>query len=157
LITDIEEAIAGRRTRFGTCEQFSNKDNYVAKLKGYLQQKGVDEQYRTEPYYTYYLYGETLASLLSETYFLVNTLTAVQLHGAARYLTERLEARLTTMKVQLLKLTSEVQGHFKKDVKRVGNNFSKKVETLASFADVCYDAHGCLKAIVAEHRKSPTR
>ena len=106
LINDIEVSITGRRTRFGTCEQFSNKDNYVAKLKGYLQQKGVDEQYRTEPYYSYYLYGETLTSLLSETYFLVNTITAVLLHGAARYLHERLEARLTALKVQMLKLTS---------------------------------------------------
>ena len=36
LINDIEIAIAGRRMRFGT---------YVAELKGYLQQKGVDEQF----------------------------------------------------------------------------------------------------------------
>ena len=96
LITDIEAAITGGRTGFGTCKQFSNKDSYVAKLQGYLLQKGVDEQSRTIPTF---VYGETLSSLLSETYFRVNTLTAVQLHSAARYLHERHHARLTALKV----------------------------------------------------------
>ena len=124
-INDIETAITGRRTRIGTCGHFSNKDNYVAKLKR-LQTTGanLDEDFRTEPYSSFHLYGETLAPLLSETHFLVKPLTVVQFHGAARYL-ERLKARLAPFKVQLLKLTSKVKCHFKKGVKRFA--YSKRI------------------------------